>query len=70
MNFENFHDDASKYIDQALSTVILISHESAFTNVNPKIIEQALWSVTESLTKLDQLFYSVLDDENSAARKP
>ena len=64
----SLHDDASKYISHALAIVVLISNENAYRNVNPDIIENALWNVTDTLTKLDKLFCSVLDDKNSATR--
>ena len=69
-DIQSIYDDACKYISHSRAIVTLISNENAFKNINPIIIENALWSVTENLAKLDQLFDSVLDVENSAARKP
>ncbi len=66
MDITALHDNASKHISHALSIVVLISNESAFKNVSPAIIENALWSVTDSLTKLDQLFCSDFECKNDA----
>jgi len=54
-DFENLQDEASKHINQAQAITLLIFTDQAYTKLNPAVMDNALWALTDTLERLNQL---------------
>ena len=54
-DFQDFQDEASKHVNQAKAIALLICTDQAYTKLNPEVMDNALWALTDSLERLNQL---------------